>query len=450
MLYLSNLANEIGDLLVVWGPIIVLIILLIVVVMYLLAYITRFFHFLKMKEFVYLDDATLELVKKVIQTIIIGLTAIGVIFLAQINSLDVRNVFIVIMKHIPSIFFVVLVIFIAVIFVKLIHRFAEYLRGNLKAKPKKVAPPGTLEYAETALKYTIYVVAAMIALIGGLALLPPEEFSGLDVWFQNIQRSLDPAVIIPLVTSIVLLIFITFVISRIMDTFYEDLYKHSKKYSVRVNDMLKRISKDVLYLVVLLIGVFIILSRFLSYTEMLLTLGIVILIFVLMAFLASDIIKNSFSGLTLMVSDPFSEGNRVKILNGMVCDVQRMDLTHTQVKTLKGEIVNVPNTELNKHEIVNLSRSENFAFSLLIGADSKIPHQKIEELLAKAVEKTSGVINEPKPELFGFEVRDQSIIYELLAYTNSPKDVRKTKSELIYNLQEAFQEEGLPLSMPSS
>ncbi len=139
----------------------------------------------------------------------------------------------------------------------------------------------------------------------------------------------------------------------------------------------------------------------------------------------------------------------MKILNGMVCDVIRMNLNYTQVKTLRGEIVNVPNTEINKNEIVNMSRSGIFAFSLLVGADSKTPHQKVEDLIYKAVEKTSGVINEPKAEVFGTEVRDNAIIYELLTYTNSPKELMRIRSELIHNIQEAFQEKGMALNMPS-
>jgi small-conductance mechanosensitive channel len=217
---------------------------------------------------------------------------IGTIYLAQLNSPEIREAFVFIMRHMPSLFFVVLVVFIALIIVRLISRFGEYLRGNLKRKPQKVAPPGTLEFVETILKYTIYVVAGLIALIGGLALLPAGEGGDIGLWIQNLIDMIDPAIVIPLITSIVLLLFITFIISKIMDTFYEDLHRHSRKYSARVNDILKGMSKNILYIVAMIVGVFIVLSKFLSYTELLLTLGIVILLIVLVAFLASDIIKN--------------------------------------------------------------------------------------------------------------------------------------------------------------
>ncbi|MCK5548625.1 MAG: mechanosensitive ion channel, partial [Thermoplasmata archaeon] len=209
------------------------------------------------------------------------------------------------------------------------------------------------------------------------------------------------------------------------------------------------VSKNVLFFLALLIGIFIILSRFLSYTELLLTLGIVLLIVVLLAFLASDTIKNSFSGLALMISDPFSDGDRVRILNGTICDVLQQSLTFTQVKTLKDEIINVPNTELLKHEIVNLSRSEDFAFSVRVSVDHSIPHEKVEKLLTDAAEKTAGVSDGTEPKIFAEELRDNAIVYELLAYTNSPKGLLKIRSDLIYNIQDIFREGNVAISMPT-
>jgi small-conductance mechanosensitive channel len=444
----SGLANDIGSALVDYGPIAVIISLLFVFTLYLISYLNRYFHYLKTKEFVYLDDSTLEFVKKVIQTVIMGLAIIGAIYIASLISLDVRNAFIVIMNHMPSIFFVIIVIFIAVIIVRLLRRFGEYLRGNLKKKPKDVVPHSTLEYAEVALKYAIFIVAGMIALIGGLALLPPGENPIRDYIF-NIGNAVDPALAISLITAIILVIIITIIISRFLDTFYEDLKKRSTKYSVRINEILKGMSKNVLYIVAMIIGLFIVLSKFLSYTELLLTLGLVILLFVLVAFLASDLIRNSFSGLSLMISDPFSEGNRIEILDNMVCDVVAMNLAYTTVKTQRGEVVNVPNTELIKHKIVNLSRSETFALSVKLGINRNVPPQKVEELLIKAAEKTSRIINEPKAEIFGEEFKENSIVYELLTYTNSPKDLKRTKSELVYNIQQVLKEEGISSQMSS-
>lgn len=444
---LSMLANDIGSALVEFGPIIIAIFLLVVFILYLLAYITRYFHYLKSKEFVYLDDNTLEFVRKVLQALIIGLAIVAAIYLASLRSAEVRDALQTLLKHMPSILFVVIVIIVAITVVRFLNRFAEYLRGNLKKKPKDVAPTGTLDYAVVVLKYSIYVMAGVVALIGGLALLPPEETFVVD-WIRNISETVDPAVILSLATSIVLLILITYIIARFLDTFYDDLKRRSTKYSVRINEILKEISKNILYIVALLIGLFLVLSKFLSYTELLMTLGLVILLFVLVAFLASNMIRNSFSGLSLMISDPFSEGNRIRI-GDKVCDVVEVNLSYTIVRTTNGELLNLPNSELIKSEIVNLTRSETFSMPVKVGIDSKVPPQRVEEMLRKAAEKTTGIINEPKAEIYGEEFKGDTIIYELLTYTNSPKEMKKVKSELIYNIQEVFQGEGLRISTPT-
>jgi small-conductance mechanosensitive channel len=443
----SMLANDIGSALVEFGPIIIAIFLLVVFIMYLLAYITRYFHYLKSKDFVYLDDNTLEFVRKVLQALIVGLTIVAVIYLASLRSAEVRDVLQTLLKHMPSILFVVIVIIVAITVVRFLNRFAEYLRGNLKKKPKDVAPTGTLDYAVVVLKYSIYVMAGVVALIGGLALLPPEETFVID-WIRNISDTIDPAVILSLATSIVLLILITYIIARFLDTFYEDLKRRSTKYSIRINEILKEMSKNILYIVALLIGLFLVLSKFLSYTELLMTLGLVILLFVLVAFLASNMIRNSFSGLSLMISDPFSEGNRLRI-GDKVCDVVEMNLTYTIVRTTNGELLSLPNSELMKSEIVNLTRSETFAMPVRVGIDNKVPPQRVEEMLQKAAEKTTGIINEPKAEIYGEEFKGDTIIYELLTYTNSPKEMKKVRSELIYNIQEVFKGDGLKISTPT-
>ncbi len=443
----SGLANDIGSALVEFGPVVVAIFLLLVFILYLLAYITRYFHYLKTKEFVYLDDNTLEFVRKVLQALIVGLAIIAAIYLASLRSAAVRSALETLMKHMPSILFVVVVIIIAVTVVRFLNRFAEYLRGNLKKKPKHVAPPGTLDYVVVVLKYSIYVMAGVVAFIGGLALLPPDE-PFIEEWISNISKNIDPVIVLSLATSIVLLIIITFIISRFLDTFYEDLKKRSTKYSVRVNEILKEMSKNVLYIVALLIGLFIVLSKFLSYTELLMTLGLVILLFVLIAFLSSNMIRNSFSGLSLMISDPFGEGNRVRI-GDTVCDVVEMNLSYTTVRTTNGELLSMPNSELVKEDIVNLSRSETFAMPVKVGVDNRIPPQKVEEMLRKAAEKTIGIIDEPKAEVYGEEFRGDTIVYEILTYTNSPKEMKKVRSELIFNIQEVFRQEGLRISTPT-
>lgn len=443
----AMLANDIGSALVEFGPIIVAIFLLVVFILYLLAYITRYFHYLKTKDYVYLDDNTLDFVRKVVQALIIGLAIIAVIYLASLRSAAVRDALQALLKHMPSIFFVIIVVIVAVTVVRFLNRFAEYLRGNLRKKPKHVAPIGTLDYVVVVLKYSIYVMAGVVALIGGLALLPPEETFVKDL-IGNISEKVDPVIILSLATSIVLLIVITYIIARFLDTFYEDLKRRSTKYSVRVNEILKEMSKNILYIIALLIGLFLVLSKFLSYTELLMTLGLVILLFVLVAFLASNMISNSFSGLSLMISDPFSEGNRIRI-GDKICDVVEMNMTYTIVRTTNGELLNLPNSELVKHEIINLSRSETFAMPVKVGIGNKVPPQKVEEILLKAADKTAGIINEPKAEIYGEEFKGDAIIYELLTYTNSPKEMKKVKSELIYNIQESFHQEGLSISTPA-
>jgi small-conductance mechanosensitive channel len=157
-------------------------------------------------------------------------------------------------------------------------------------------------------------------------------------------------------------------------------------------------------------------------------------------FVGIDTIRNALSGIALMMSDPFDEGDRVKILDNLVCDIKSIGLALTQVETLRGEAISVPNSELIGKRTVNFSRSETYAMAVEAKVAFDIPHSKVESLLLKAADKTDGIVDKPEPEVFAKNLTGGLILYQLLAYTDEPETMKDIKSKLIYYVQDVFLE----------
>jgi small-conductance mechanosensitive channel len=143
------------------------------------------------------------------------------------------------------------------------------------------------------------------------------------------------------------------------------------------------------------------------------------------------------------MSDPFDEGDRVKILDDLVCDIKSIDLSLTHVETLRGEVISVPNSELLGKRTVNFSRSETYAMAVEVEVGFEIPHSKVRNLLKEAADRTDGIVDEPVPQVFAKTVDDGLILYQLLAYTDEPETMKEINSKLIYNVQDVFLEEGI-------
>ena len=428
-----------------WGPLLVLIVGLLVVLMYGLAYFTRYFQYLKMQESRYLDEDSLDVIHRVLEWVWIGIFVLFILCVAQTKSVEARTVLVVLGQHIPSIFTVVIVLLITVVMVRSVTRYSRYLRGILPEKPEKPAPPRFMGYVEIISKYAIYMIGVLIAIIGGIALLPGEEQKTVRVIMDPLSSIFNLSIIGPALAFIVVLIIAGFVVARLSDSLLEDIKARTTKFSPRVIDLFKSITRYAIYGIVGIWIVFLLISLAVGPLETAVIAVIFAIIVLAVVIVASSTLRNAFAGLALMISDPFDEGDRVKILNDLVCDITQMNLTLTQVRTLRGEVINVPNEEIIRQRIVNFSRSEAYAMSVDIEVPYDVPHEKVERLMIEAAEMTEGIVDDPPPEVYGKDIVGNAILHQLLAFTKEPVRMKRIRSELIYNIQDLFHKNGIEM-----
>ncbi|MFQ5885329.1 MAG: mechanosensitive ion channel family protein [Thermoplasmata archaeon] len=439
-----DLGSDISAFLAEFGLIILLIIAMFVAMLYGLAYFSRYIEYQKLKEHKYLDEKILKMIDKVVHWVVIFLVVMLTLFAIQFKSPAVKEALIEFFYYFPAIFVVIVILFVVFVLVKILSRLMSSLRRQVTKGEVLVEPPRFLSLTELLLKYTIYTIGIVFAVFGGLAALPS---GGIKDWVVvNIFNPLSEKW--PSFAFVILTLVIAYILYLFVDSVLEDIKKRSKKFSPRVIDVFRSISRYLFMIVTSAVVALVLIGMVVTGTGLyVIAIGFVVMMSAILVVLAAPV-RNVLSGIVLMMADPFDEGDRVKILNNLVCDVLEMNLTLTTVKSLKGEIISIPNSEIMSKSIVNFTRSGTYAVTVEVKVSYEVAHEEVEEILLAAAETTDGIADEPNPRVFGKDVDGNVIVHQLLAYIEHPGDMKKVKSELIYNIQEMSHEKGIKILFP--
>ena len=159
---------------------------------------------------------------------------------------------------------------------------------------------------------------------------------------------------------------------------------------------------------------------------------------------------NVISGIILIYMRPFNIGDRIQI-GETVGDVVDRNLLTTRLRTPKNERVTIPNTNILAGQIINFTskaRTKELILhtSVTIGYD--VPWRQVYELLIGAAKASENVMEDPEPFVLQKGLNDFYIEYELNAYTDKPRQIPASYSELHQNIQDQFNEAGVEILSP--
>ena len=174
---------------------------------------------------------------------------------------------------------------------------------------------------------------------------------------------------------------------------------------------------------------------------------------VLAALGSSAVATNVISGLMLIYTRAFREGDRVEI-NDVIGVVQDRDLLVTRIQTPRNELVSIPNATVIGASIVNFSFSRReiakpvaLATTITIGYD--VPWRQVHGLLLKAALAVPGIAADPQPFVLQLSLNDFNISYELNASVKDVMTYRETLSDLLAAIQDAFAEADVEILSPT-
>ncbi|MFQ6538041.1 MULTISPECIES: mechanosensitive ion channel family protein [Aphanothece] len=180
--------------------------------------------------------------------------------------------------------------------------------------------------------------------------------------------------------------------------------------------------------------------------------GAGLLLGVLAALGSSAIATNIMSGLMLIYTRAFREGDLVDI-NGVMGVVQDRALLVTRLQTPRNELVSIPNATVIGTSVVNYSFSRReirkpVALSTTITIGYEVPWRTVYRLMLKAAYSVAGISRDDKPYVLQTSLNDFHISYELTAYVREPGSYRQTLSRVLEALQDEFAAAGIEILSP--
>lgn len=165
---------------------------------------------------------------------------------------------------------------------------------------------------------------------------------------------------------------------------------------------------------------------------------------------SSGAIAHVIAGVFLTYTGAFKVGDRVKIAD-TIGDVVEKTLLATRIRTIKQEVITIPNGLVLGSHIVNYSSSAASAGLILhstvtIGYDA--PWRQVHQLLIDAALATEGIVPEPVPFVFQTSLDDFYVSYQINAYTDKPHIMAATYSQLHQNIQDSFNKAGVEIMSP--
>lgn len=178
--------------------------------------------------------------------------------------------------------------------------------------------------------------------------------------------------------------------------------------------------------------------------------GITIFVGVLLSLGSSSAVANAIAGLILTYMRSFLVGDWVQIGETMGEVVER-NLLVTRLLTPKAEIITVPNATVMSGAVKNYStqaRKAGVIFYTTVSIGFDAPWRTVHQLLIDAALATPHVLRQPTPFVLQRALDDFYVVYELNAYTDTPREVLNIYSDLHQNIQDKFNEAGVEICSP--
>lgn len=166
-------------------------------------------------------------------------------------------------------------------------------------------------------------------------------------------------------------------------------------------------------------------------------------------FAARDTIANFFGSISLYADETYRKGDFIELdeeTRGIVWDIS---IRSTQIQTLDGDIVTIPNSKLNNTIIRNKAQPNNsYRFVIPFGVSYRSDPTKVKEIALKIVEEHDKIDSQPEPRIHLREFAESSMDFEILCYTDHPRRKIHIEDDVNMKLYNRFQEEGIEIPYP--
>jgi len=176
--------------------------------------------------------------------------------------------------------------------------------------------------------------------------------------------------------------------------------------------------------------------------------GLVIMLTFILGLFSSSVLGNVLGYAILGGTNEFKVGDRVQI-GDSYGDITEVGFFFTRIRTIKDEIISIPNLIVMSKEIHNFSAIREVVLYVQVTLGYDVDKDYIQETLIRAAHKTNGVLPKPEPFVLLRELGAYAITYELNVYINEPHRFALIKSELISNMLIELKKAGIEIATPA-
>jgi small-conductance mechanosensitive channel len=149
----------------------------------------------------------------------------------------------------------------------------------------------------------------------------------------------------------------------------------------------------------------------------------------IIGFAAMNTLGNMIAGIIIMVSRPFSVGDRI-LYDNKITDITEIKLIYTTMLDLDNIKISVPNQKLLSQEIIDLGKKEIIRRHVSITPGFEEDRKKVENVLLKAAEDLEYVLKNPEPYVWINTFQSYAVEYRLYVFIKDIKNLPLIESEL--------------------
>ncbi len=167
------------------------------------------------------------------------------------------------------------------------------------------------------------------------------------------------------------------------------------------------------------------------------------------ALAAQDTLANMIGGFTIMIDRPFRAGDMIRFSDGRRAVVHEIGIRSTKILTYDNTLVIVPNAELIKSTIHNITYPMprvRVVVDVGVGYDTDIG--LVRKVMLEEAARHSDILADPEPAFFFLSFGDSSLDVSLRCHVARAEDHRRASSELREQVLERFRTEGIEIPFP--
>ncbi len=238
-----------------------------------------------------------------------------------------------------------------------------------------------------------------------------------------------------------LALLLLYAIYRAVDSTLERVLDRSRRIDAGLKNLLLKTYRVV---ALVLIGVIVLGQLGVNTTGLLAGLSIV---GIAVGFAARDSLENFISGITIMIDQPFRVGDNIEI-GDRFGEVDEITLRSTRIRTVRNEVVIVPNTQMITEQLVNHTKRNTLRVDIPFGIAYKERLAEARAALLPLVEGDERILKKPAPSVVVNEMADSSVNMTFRFYLRNPKQEVPVRWEYTEKVYEALRETGIEIPFP--